>query len=137
MSDLYNAMTISSSGMRAQSERTRVIAENIANADSAPTQPGEQPYARKYITFENVLDRQMGAEKVRVDKIGRDTRTPFPVKYMPGHPAADANGYVKTPNVSTLVEMMDSREAQRSYEANLGMYSQAREMSQRLIDMLR
>lgn len=137
MSDLYGAMAVSSSGMRAQSERTRVIAENIANADSAPTRPGEQPYARKFITFKNVMDRSIDAEEVKVDKVARDNKTPFPVKYMPGHPGADANGYVAQPNVNSLVEMMDSREAQRSYEANLGMYTQAREMSQRLIDLLR
>ena len=137
MTDLYNAMTISSAGMRAQSERTRVIAENIANADTAPTRPGETPYARKTITFKNELDRASGVEEVHVDKIGRDTTTPFPVKYMPGHPAANAAGYVQTPNINTLVEMMDSREAQRSYEANLGMFTQSRDMTQRLVDMLR
>lgn len=137
MSDLNNAMAISSSGMRAQSERTRVIAENIANADTLPTRPGDAPFARKVITFKNVLDRTMDADKVTVKDIRRDTKTPFPVKYMPGHPGADANGYVRAPNVSSLVEMMDGREAQRSYEANLGMFTQSRDMSQRLIDVLR
>lgn len=137
MSDLFTAMAISSSGMRAQSERTRVISENIANAQTAPRSPNEQPYARKIITFGNEMDRASGAEMVRVDKITRDTNTPFPVKYIPGHPGADANGYVKEPNVNSLIEIMDSREAQRSYEANLGMFTQSREMSQRLIDLLR
>ncbi len=137
MSDLFSSMAISSSGMRAQSERTRVISENIANADNTPETPGGTPYARKIVTFKNVLDKQIGVDKVTVDKIGRDTQTPFPVKYMPGHPAADGAGYVKTPNINTLVEMTDAREAQRSYEANLGMYTQARDMSARLIDMLK
>jgi flagellar basal-body rod protein FlgC len=137
MSDLYNAMTISSSGMRAQSERTRVIAENIANADTMATGPNGDPYARKMVVFKNEMDRKAGIETVSIDKIQRDTRTPFPVKYMPGHPAANADGYVKQPNINSLIEVMDSREAQRGYEANLGMYSQARDMSQRLIDLLR
>ncbi len=137
MSDLFTSMAISSSGMRAQSERTRVISENVANADNTPDRPGVDPYARKTITFKNMMDKEIGAHKVAVDKIDRDTKTPFPVKYMPGHPAADAGGYVKTPNVNTLIEMTDAREAQRSYEANLGMYTQARDMSSRLIDMLK
>lgn len=137
MSDLFTSMAISSSGMRAQSERTRVISENIANAGTSPRSPDEQPYARKVITFQNVMDRAVGADMVKVDKISRDTKTPFPVKYSPGHPAADANGYVKQPNVNSLIEVMDSREAQRSYEANLGMLTQAKDMTQRLIDMLR
>lgn len=137
MSDLFGAMTISASGMRAQSERTRVIAENVANSDNTPTAPGQTPFARKTVTFKNVLDKEIGGETVQVSKIGRDTRTPFPVKYMPGHPAADAAGYVQMPNINTLVEMTDAREAQRSYEANLGMFTQSRDMSQRLIDILR
>lgn len=137
MSDLFSAMTISSSGMRAQSERTRVISENIANADTAPTRPGAAPYARKIITFKDVMDKEIDGQKVKVDKIQRDTKTPFVTKYMPGHPAANAAGYVNMPNVNTLIEMTDAREAQRSYEANLGMFTQSRDMSQRLIDMLR
>lgn len=137
MSDLYTAMTVSSSGMRAQSERTRVISENIANADTAPDRPGGTPYARKVITFKDVMDRSIGGEMVEVDKIRRDTKTPFVTKYMPGHPAANTAGYVNMPNVNTLIEMTDAREAQRSYEANLGMFTQSRDMSQRLIDMLR
>lgn len=137
MSDLFGAMAISSSGMRAQSERTRIIAENVANSDNTPQRPGEEPYARKTITFKNILDKEIGGEKVEVAKIGRDTKTPFVTKYMPGHPAANAAGYVQTPNVNTLIEMTDAREAQRSYEANLGLFTQSRDMSQRLIDMLR
>lgn len=137
MSDLFSAMAVSSSGMRAQSERTRVIAENIANADNTPTRPGEMPYARKIVTFKNVMDKEIGGERVKIDKIARDTKTPYTTKYMPGHPAANPAGYVTVPNVNTLVEMTDAREAQRSYEANLGMFTQGRDMSQRLIDILR
>jgi flagellar basal-body rod protein FlgC len=137
MSDLLGAMAISASGMQAQSERTRVIAENVANSDNTPEGPGQAPFTRKTVTFKNVLDKEIGGEVVEVSKIGRDTRTPFPMKYMPGHPAADASGYVQMPNINTLIEMTDAREAQRSYEANLGMFTQSRDMSQRLIDMLR
>jgi flagellar basal-body rod protein FlgC len=137
MSDLYGAMAISSSGMRAQSERSRVIAENIANSDNTPQSPGEAPFTRKTVVFKNVLDRELGADKVVVDKIGRDTRTPYPLRYMPGHPGANAAGYVQMPNINTLIETTDAREAQRSYEANLGMFTQSRDMSQRLIDILR
>ena len=137
MSDLYNAVTLSSHGMKAQSTRIRVISENLANADTAAAQPGENPYTRKTITFKNVMDRQIGANTVEVSKIKEDTKRPYPVKYMPDHPGADENGYVKTPNVDTLVEMMDMREAQRSYEANLGMMDQSRAMINRTIDLMR
>lgn len=137
MSDLYNAMTISASGMRVQSERQRVIAENVANADDMSLTPGGTPYARKVVTFKNELDRASGVNVVKIGKIAPDSRTPFPVKYMPGHPGADAAGYVRASNVNTIMEMSDSREAVRSYEANMGMYTQARDMSQRLVDLLR
>lgn len=137
MSDLYNAVTLSSHGMKAQSTRIRVISENLANADTAAARPGENPYTRKTITFKNAMDRQIGAHTVEVSKIKDDTKRPYPVKYMPDHPGADENGYVKTPNVDTLVEMMDMREAQRSYEANLGMMDQSRAMINRTIDLMR
>lgn len=137
MSDLYNAITLSSHGMKAQSTRIRVISENLANADTAAARPGENPYTRKTITFKNAMDREIGANTVEVSKIKDDTKRPYPVKYMPDHPGADANGYVKTPNVDTLVEMMDMREAQRSYEANLGMMDQSRAMINRTIDLMR
>jgi flagellar basal-body rod protein FlgC len=137
MSELYNAITLSTHGMKAQSTRVRVISENLANADTAAARPNENPYARKTITFKNVMDRNMGANTVEVAKIRDDTKRPFPVKYMPDHPGADESGYVKMPNVDTLVEMMDMREAQRSYEANLGVLDQSRAMVSRTIDLLR
>lgn len=137
MSELYNAITLSTHGMKAQSTRIRVISENLANADTAAAQPGEDPYARKTITFKNVMDRTMGANTVEVSKIADDRKRPFPMKFMPDHPGADENGYVKMPNVSTIVEMMDMREAQRSYEANLGVLDQSRNMVSRTIELLR
>jgi flagellar basal-body rod protein FlgC len=123
--------------MKAQSTRVRVISENLANSDTAAARPNENPYTRKTITFKNTLDRTIDANTVEVSKIRDDTKKPYPVKYMPDHPGADANGYVKMPNVDSVVELMDMREAQRSYEANLGMLDQSRSMVNRTIDMLR
>ncbi len=137
MSELFSAMSISAHGMRAQSERVRVIAENMANANTAAPTPDEDPYTRQFIVFKNVLDREMGAKIVEVSKIGEDTKKPYPVKFMPDHPGADENGYVKMPNVDSLIEAMDMQEAQRSYEANLGMIEQSRNMLLQTIDILR
>ncbi len=136
-SELLNALQISSMGMRAQGERIRVISENIANADTAAGLPGEDPYSRQVISFKNVLDRELGIGLVEVDSIEKDTKKPFPEKFMPDHPGADENGYVKMPNVNSLIEIMDAKEAQRSYEANLGMIEQSRTMVQRTVDLLR
>lgn len=136
MDDLLKSIHIAASGMKAQGTRLRVVSENIANADSLPTGPGDQPYRRKTITFKNVLDREVGANKVKVDKIGTDG-SDFKKAYNPGHPAADKNGYVLKPNVNTMIEMMDMREAQRSYEANLNAISSSKRMLSSTIDVLR
>ncbi len=138
MSDnLFGAMTISANGMKAQGERVRVISENVANADTTPLSPDEEPYRRKIITFKNVMDRDKGLKLVQVDDIKPDTKTGFTDKYMPYHPAANEAGYVKMPNVNMMIEMADLREAQRSYEANLGMIQQSRSMAMSTIDLLR
>lgn len=134
---LFGAMTISAYGMKAQGERLRMITENVANAATAAPTPDEDPYARKIITFENELDRNLGMRVVSVKDIEDDTRTPFPIRYMPDHPGADEAGYVRMPNVNTLIEMTDMREAQRTYEANLSMIQQTRTMAERTIDVLR
>ena len=136
-SEILNAMKISAMGMRAQGTRLRVITENVANAETTGKTPGADPFQRQTITFKNEMDRAQGVKLVKVDDIGVDDVTPFPLKYMPDHPAADAQGYVKMPNVNPLLEIMDVREAQRSYEANLGMIDQARNMMARTIDLLR
>ncbi len=136
-SEILDAMKISAQGMRAQGTRIRVISENVANADTTGDTPGADPYRRQNITFKNTLDRELGIKTVKVDDIGVDREAPFRLKFIPDHPAADANGYVKMPNVNTLIEMMDIREAQRSYEANLGMIEQAKTMALRTIDILR
>src|SRR5262245_37757834 len=116
--DLMESLMLSAAGMKAQGERLRVISENIANADSVAETKGADPYRRKTISFKNAMDDAMGIETVQVDKVGVD-RSDFKLKYQPGHPAADAKGYIRLPNVNALIEMTDMREAQRSYEANL------------------
>ncbi len=128
-------MTISVHGMKVQGDRINLIAQNIANAGSLPTNPNDQPYRRQVIFFENDFDRELGLEVVKVDKIDLDD-SPFGQRYEPGHPAANANGYVQTPNVKTLIEMQDMKEARRSYEANLGMITQATQMYSRTVDLL-
>ena len=137
MDELYSSLTISAYGMRAQGERTRVISENIANAQTAPLTPEGDPYSRKVITFKNEMDRTYNQRLVKVEDIASDRRGPYPIKYMPDHPGADENGYVTMPNVNMLIEVNDMREAQRSYEANLGMIEQTRSMMLRTIDLLR
>ncbi|MBI3440338.1 MAG: flagellar basal body rod protein FlgC [Proteobacteria bacterium] len=133
--DLLDAMTQAAKGMKAQGARMRVISENIANADSSPKGPGQLPYQRKVITFKSLLDKANGQQEVEVDRILPD-QSEFVTKYDPSHPAADKNGFVKMPNVNPLVEMMDMREAQRSYEANLGVIDMAKGMLMRTLDLL-
>ncbi|ACB23686.1 MULTISPECIES: flagellar basal body rod protein FlgC [Methylobacterium] len=127
---------IAGSGMEAQSERLRVIAENIANARSTGQTAGSDPYTRKTITFRTALDRASGTAAVAIRQIGED-KAPFRVEYDPGNPAADADGNVKLPNVNMLIEMADMREANRSYEANLQMIKQTRAMVASIIELLR
>lgn len=136
MDDISSASRIASSGLKAQAKRLRVVSENMANADSLAKSPGAEPYRRKLITFKNVVDRETGLETVKVDKTTRDT-TDFGRRYEPGHPGADATGYVLTPNVNPLVEVMDMREAQRTYDANLNVISMSREMTAKTLDLLR
>ena len=129
MSDPISAtMQIAASGMEAQSLRVRVISENIANANSTAASPNGDPFQRKTISFESKLDRALGAELVSIRKIGVD-RSEFTRSYEPGHPAADEDGYVLKPNVNSLLEMTDMREASRSYEANMQVVQQARAMA--------
>ncbi len=134
--DLIKSLFISASGLKAQNGRMRVIAENIANASSTGKTPDEQPYRRKIVTFKNEFDKELGAEKVALGKIAEDT-SDFRSSFQPGHPAADDDGYVLQPNVNTLIETTDMREAQRSYEANLNVIESTRRMLQRTIDILR
>ena len=134
--DLMESLMISAAGMRVQGERLRVISENIANADSTAAAPGGDPYRRKIPTFSSELDRELDARVMKMGRIAQD-RSEFRVKYDPSHPAADTSGNVKLPNVNSLVEMTDLREAQRSYEANLNIVTATRRMIQRTLDILR
>lgn len=127
---------IAVSGMKAQAERLRVISENMANANCVGIRPGEDPYRRQVVTFKNYVDEATGAQLVKVDKVLPD-RSPFQMKYMPDHPAANAEGYVAMPNVNPLVEMMDMKEAQRSYDANMSMMQTARDMNSKILDVLK
>lgn len=134
--DLDRAISISAAGMAAQSTRLRVVAENIANRDSTGQSPGADPYRRKTVTFASRMDRALGAETVRVSRVGRDPQE-FPERFEPGHPAANGRGYVRTPNVDSVVENMDMREANRSYAANLAVLETTRGMLLRAIEALR
>jgi len=134
--ELDKALSIAASGMDAQTTRLRVIAENLANQDTTGSKPGADPYRRKTVAFENQLDRQLGAQTVRVKQVGQD-KSDFPLRYDPSNPAANAQGYVKEPNVNGLVEIMDMREAERSYSATLSVMQASRSMLTRTIDLLK
>lgn len=134
--DLFASLSISASGMKAQGTRLRVIAENIANADSTSTEPGGDPYRRKVVTFANMMDRALGAQTVRVNRVTFDP-TEFGSRFDPAHPAANEEGYVYTPNVNALVELTDMREAHRTYEANLRVQQTARSMLEQTVSLLR
>ena len=136
MSDFLSALRIAATGLHAQTARMRVIAENLANSDSAGKTPTEDPYRRRIPTFKAVMDADIGGEVVKVGRVTMDM-SDFDSRYEPGHPAADANGYVRYPNVDPLIEAMDMREAQRTYEANLNVVSVTRNMLGRTIDILR
>ena len=134
--DFMRSLSIAASGLKAQAGRLRIISENIANADSTAASSGGDPYRRKIATFRPRFDRDLGAQTVELGRVARD-QTAFRTRYEPGNPAADRDGNVKLPNVSSLVEQMDMRQAQRSYEANLNVVSATRRMLQRTIDILR
>jgi flagellar basal-body rod protein FlgC len=134
--DFVKSLAVAASGLRAQAGRMRIIAENIANAESTAQRPGGDPYRRKIPTFVTEMDRTIDAQVVGLGRVRTDP-TDFQLKYQPGHPAADASGNVKYPNVNPLIEMTDMREAQRSYEANVNVISATRRMLQRTIDILK
>ncbi|MBK8544373.1 MAG: flagellar basal body rod protein FlgC [Caulobacteraceae bacterium] len=135
MTDINAAISAAASGMRAQQTRMRIAAENIANANSTGVNPNEDPFRRRIPLMESTT-LASGARGVRVEGAVNDM-TDFREEYNPSHPAADDRGYVRLPNVDTLVEMMDMREATRAYEANLNMIEAARTMTSRALDLLR
>jgi len=133
---LSSTIGISASGMDAQSQRLRIVAENLANQDTTGSTPGADPYRRKTITFAEQVDQDTGASTVSVKEIGQDM-SDFQTRYDPSHPAANAQGYVKTSNVDSMAEMIDMREAERSYEANLNTMQITRTMMSRTLDLLK
>lgn len=136
MSHTNDTLEIAAAGLAAQRARMRVISENIANAQSVSSEPGGDPYRRQVPVFDAELDKYTGLNLVQMNEVHED-QSDFQLRYEPGHPAADLEGYVKYPNVQTLVEMMDMREAMRTYEANLNMIDNTRRMMERTLDLLR
>ncbi len=134
--DLKASMQIAAAGLRVQGGRMRVIAENLANANSTAKTPGGEPYRRKIPTFTQQFNRELGLKTVSLGRIKYD-QSDFEKRYEPGHPAADAKGFIQIPNINALIEGMDMREAQRSYEANLNVISATRRMLARTLDILR
>lgn len=134
--DITKALTISARGMDVQTARLRTIAENLANQNTTGSTPGAEPYRRKVISFENRMDAALGATTVRVKTIVPD-QGELPTRFDPSHPAADAKGYVRTPNVNSFIEIMDMREAQRGYSANMNVMEVTRSMLTRTIEMLK
>ncbi|MCK5089539.1 MAG: flagellar basal body rod protein FlgC [Hyphomicrobiaceae bacterium] len=134
--DLMASMKVAAAGLKAQSGRMRVIAENLANSNSTASEPGADPYRRRIPTFSQEVNRELGIKTVTTGRIKLD-QSDFGKRYEPGHPAADSQGYVKLPNVNALIEGMDMREAQRSYQANLNVISATRRMLARTLDILR
>jgi flagellar basal-body rod protein FlgC len=133
---LQASIRVAGSGLQAQSHRVRIASENLANHDSTGNTPGAKPYTRKLISFGADFDSEVGATMVRVTSIDAD-RTPYPLEHDPSHPAADAKGMVKRPNVNMLSELADIREANRSYEADLQVVKQARALIGMTIDLMR
>lgn len=136
MVDLIDTMHISAAGMKAQSDRLKIVSQNIANAESVGTRDGQQPYRRQTISFKNVMDREMGANMVQTNKVGTDS-SDFDKRYEPTNPMADDQGYVLYPNVNPVIEMMDMREARRGYEANLNVIEASKAMLNQTIGLLR
>lgn len=136
MDPLVAALKVAGSGLGAQSERLRIVSENLANAQSTGNTPGADPFRRKTISFAAELDRSSGGSTVEIAALGNDPSA-FPTEFQPGHEAADANGYVKMPNVNVMIEMADMNEANRSYEANLQVIKQARDLISMTIDLMR
>lgn len=133
--DIANVLNISAAGLDAQDTRLKVIAENIANADTTGTTPGAAPYQRQTVTFTDQIDQASGVPLVAVSQIGTDP-SPDPTRYDPGNPAANAQGFVKLPNVSEMVELMDMQQAERSYSANLAVMQASHTMLTRTLALL-
>ena len=136
MDHLSASMKVAASGLDAQSLRLRVVAENLANAQSTSDVPGGDPYQRKLVNFQTIFAQELNGSIVDVHSVSNDKRA-FSLQFDPGSPGANAEGYVKMPNVNSIVEMADMREANRSYQANLQVFKQARELITLTIDLKR
>ena len=134
--DLTASLRVSASGMDVQTARLRVIAENLANQNTTGPGPGAEAYRRRTISFQNRMDKAAGLETVRVKKVGRD-QTEQPLRYEPANPAANKDGYVRMPNVNSFIELMDMRDAEHAYSANLNVASTTRAMLNRTIELLK
>ena len=134
--DFIRTLMIAASGLKAQSGRMRVISENIANANSTAATASGDPYRRRIPTFRSAFDRELQANVVTLGRVKND-KSDFVTRSEPGNPAADARGRVKYPNVNPLIEAVDLREAQRSYEANINVISATRRMISRTLDLLK
>jgi flagellar basal-body rod protein FlgC len=136
MDSLVSSIRTAGSGLEAQATRVRVVSENIANATSTSKSAGGDPYQRKTVSFMETVERDTGANIISVAGIARDL-SEFSIEFDPGNPAADENGNVKLPNVNPIIEMADMREANRSYEANIQVIKQARDLISMTIDLMR
>jgi flagellar basal-body rod protein FlgC len=134
--DLTTSLQVSAAGMDVQTARIKVIAENIANQNTTGSAPGAAAYRRRTVSFQNHLDSSLGVEIVTVKSVGTD-KSAQPLRYDPGNPAADKSGYVKTPNVNSFIELMDMRDAEHSYSANLNVASTTRGMLNHTLDLLK
>jgi flagellar basal-body rod protein FlgC len=134
--DLSTSLQISAAGMDVQVARIKVIAENLANQNTTGSSPGADAYRRRTISFQNSIDKALGVETVSVKSVGTD-KSEQPLRYDPDNPAANKGGYVKTPNVNSFVELMDMRDAEQSYSANLNVASTTRTMLTRTLDLIK
>lgn len=134
--DLQKTATIAAHSIKVHAQRMKVAAENLANEDTTSQTPGGSPYRRKIIFAENVFDRKLKTDIVKIKRVSVD-KAPFIIKYDPNHPSADINGYVKYPNIRKEIERADANEAQRSYEANLSIIEMSRAMMQHTIEAIK
>ena len=136
MIQLLSGIQNTTAALQAEQTRLDVISENIANFQSTANVAGGDPYVRKTISFDNEMDRSAGVDLVRVKTIGTDP-TPYKLEQDPGNPAADAQGFVKMPNVDLLIELADMREVNRTYEANLQVAKQSADMMNQTVNLLK
>ena len=139
MVDLFSAFRVASSGIDVQTKRLNIVAQNLANVNTTSNVPGGIPYIRKTISFKTMVDPDSDndvSELAVVSSYSRDKISPFRLKYMPSHPAADEDGYVKYPNVNEVIEMADSKDAQSAYQANLASLVATKNMISKILEIL-